>query len=195
MMQNPCTPGVRASASLPSCCSAEGAGGRQINYLRLILPIWNETVAEYAKRGPTNRSNPYPAPGGLARLGQGKALQTYGCSHLGNPQLIPVVGAGPPACDAQGAVTIAGRTAQFRRCSAPRRRRGGGDPGGPRRSGCVPVVQAGWVACDPQSPQDPCRTISCSATSKATRPATRWIVRSSSSSSKGMTFSQSSHTR
>jgi ABC-type transporter Mla subunit MlaD len=96
-----------------TAATAEGAGGRQINYLRLILPIWNEMVAEYAKRGPTNRSNPYPAPGGLARLGQGKALQTYGCSHLGNPQLIPVIGAGPPACDAQGAVTIAGRTAQF----------------------------------------------------------------------------------
>jgi phospholipid/cholesterol/gamma-HCH transport system substrate-binding protein len=102
-----------AYAASATAATAASAGGRQVHYLRLILPIWNELVAEYAKRGPTNRANPYPAPGGLARLGQGKSLQTYGCSHLGNPQLVPAIGAGPPACDAQGAFAIGGRTAQF----------------------------------------------------------------------------------
>lgn len=99
-----------ANATAPTAASA---GGRQVHYLRLILPIWNEIVAEYPKRGPTNRANPYPAPGGLARLGQGKTLQTYGCDHLNNPQLVPVIGPGPPACDAQPPFTIGGRTRQF----------------------------------------------------------------------------------
>lgn len=47
----------------------------------------------------------------------------------------------------------------------------------------------------PQSPHEPCRTISWSATSNATRSATRWIVRSSSSSANGMTSPQPSQTR
>ncbi len=89
-----------------TAATAASAGGRQVHYLRLILPIWNELVAEYAKRGPTNRANPYPAPGGLARLGQGKTLQTFGCDHLGNPQLVPVIGAGPPPCEAQGPLQV-----------------------------------------------------------------------------------------
>lgn len=97
-----------ANATAPTAASG---GGRQVHYLRLILPIWNELVAEYAQRAPTNRANPYPAPGGLTRTGQG--LQSYGCSHLGNPQLIPVIGVGPPPCVAQGAYTAGGRAAQF----------------------------------------------------------------------------------
>jgi virulence factor Mce-like protein len=99
-----------ANATAPTAASG---GGRQVHYLRLILPVWNEIVAEYAKRAPTNRANPYPAPGGLARLGHGKPLQTYGCDHLNNPQLIPVIGVGPPVCDAQPPFTIADRSSQF----------------------------------------------------------------------------------
>ncbi|UTI63251.1 MlaD family protein [Paraconexibacter antarcticus] len=94
-----------ANATAPTAASG---GGRQVHYLRLILPVWNEIVAEYAKRGPTNRANPYPAPGGLARLGQGKPLQTLGCGHLNNPQLVPVIGPGPPVCDPQPAFSIGG---------------------------------------------------------------------------------------
>jgi ABC-type transporter Mla subunit MlaD len=99
-----------ASDTAPTAASG---GGRQVHYLRLMLPIWNEIVAEYGKRGPTNRSNPYPAPGGLSRQGQGKTLQTYGCGHLRNPQLIPAFGSGPPPCEAQGAFAVGGRTAYF----------------------------------------------------------------------------------
>jgi ABC-type transporter Mla subunit MlaD len=96
-----------------TAATAASAGGRQVHYLRLILPIWNELAAEYAKRGPTNRGNPYPAPGGLARLGQGKVLQTFGCGHLDNPQLVPVIGAGPPACEAQGPVQVGDQARRF----------------------------------------------------------------------------------
>jgi virulence factor Mce-like protein len=99
-----------ANATAPTAASG---GGRQVHYLRLILPVWNEIVAEYAKRGPTNRANPYPAPGGLARLGQGKPLQTLGCGHLNNPQLIPVIGPGPPVCDPQPPFSIGGHSSEF----------------------------------------------------------------------------------
>jgi phospholipid/cholesterol/gamma-HCH transport system substrate-binding protein len=97
-----------AAATSPTAASA---GGRQVHYLRLILPIWNEIVADYSRRAPTDRANPYPAPGGLAKLGQG--LETYGCGHTGNPTVIPVIGAGAPPCVAQGPFRAGGALAQF----------------------------------------------------------------------------------
>nr|WP_230317301.1 hypothetical protein [Conexibacter sp. W3-3-2] len=45
--------------------TAPSASGRQTHYVRLIIPLSNETLNIAKDRSPFSRSNPYPAPGGL----------------------------------------------------------------------------------------------------------------------------------
>ena len=93
------------------------AGGRTIapngivsSYLSGIPTFWNETIAGYTHRLPTNRENAYPKPGAQQLIAQG--LQSYDCSNLHNPLLVPAFGGVPP-CVQQGPWTFEGRTAYF----------------------------------------------------------------------------------
>jgi ABC-type transporter Mla subunit MlaD len=45
-----------------------GTRGKQVRYLRTLLPLGPEAFVQYSRRLPTNRHNAYPLPGGLADL-------------------------------------------------------------------------------------------------------------------------------
>lgn len=83
----------------------DASTGRPVHYLRITLPIWNETVAGFRERPPTGRTNPYLRPGGLADLATG--LKSYSCRNLRNPVSVPTIGAAPP-CVEQGKIDVQG---------------------------------------------------------------------------------------
>ncbi len=93
-----------AAATQPT---APSASGRQVNYLRLLLPVWNETLGFFSERSPTNRGNPYPAPGAQAKIGPNGGYEAFDCSHTSNTQQILALGA-PPACLQQQPFSIEG---------------------------------------------------------------------------------------
>ncbi|WP_107566808.1 MlaD family protein [Paraconexibacter algicola] len=77
--------------------TAPTASGRQTNYLRLLLPVWNETLGFFEQRAPSNRSNPYPAPLAQRKIGPDGGYESFDCTNTGNPQVVPPLGQ-PPAC-------------------------------------------------------------------------------------------------
>ncbi|MGE4425156.1 MAG: MlaD family protein [Solirubrobacteraceae bacterium] len=64
------------------------------------LTVWNEIVGGWTKKLPTNRPNPYPAPGGSGKIARG-GLEAYDCRHLGNRLIVPPIGSGAPPCRTQ----------------------------------------------------------------------------------------------
>jgi virulence factor Mce-like protein len=92
--------------------TSPGAGGRQIHYLRALVPMDEESIVGYAKRLPSNRHNAYFAPGGLAQLGKGGLLASD-CRNTANAQIVPVFGTGAPACHQQPPWTFEGLTRYF----------------------------------------------------------------------------------
>lgn len=93
--------------------TAASASGRQVNYLRLILPLWtSEALPTSTTRAATSRANPYPRPGGLELLAQG--LESFTCDHTKNtggsglPVDLP-----SPACRPAKAFTFDGKTGLF----------------------------------------------------------------------------------
>lgn len=81
------------------------AGGSDAHYLRLVLPIASEILGIYPERQPSNRANPYPAPG--ERSSFAATPLSFGCGHLTNAALIPALG-NPPRCKLQAPFSLAG---------------------------------------------------------------------------------------
>jgi ABC-type transporter Mla subunit MlaD len=72
---------------------------RALHYLRVLIPLHNESRVDAPRRLPTNRHNAYLRPRGLDRLAQG--LESFGCRHLGNPATAPPYGSAPSGCTEQ----------------------------------------------------------------------------------------------
>lgn len=92
-----------AAATQPTLKTADG---RDLHYLRLVLPVTTEVLGVAPERQPFNRANPYPAPGSRAGFAA-EAPLSFGCDHVKNTSLIPAVGVAPP-CRTQAPFSIAG---------------------------------------------------------------------------------------
>lgn len=80
-----------------------------------IPSIWNETLAGWKIRLPSNRPNPYPKPGAALEIAHG-GLLSYDCRQLGNPDYFPPTGGtGAPPCRLQGPWTFNGKAAYYPR--------------------------------------------------------------------------------
>jgi phospholipid/cholesterol/gamma-HCH transport system substrate-binding protein len=78
------------------------------------VTIWNETIAGWVHKLPTNRSDPYPAPSAEGDIATG-GLRAYDCRNTGNPLVIPPTGTGAPPCKVQGPWTFDGKSAYYPR--------------------------------------------------------------------------------
>ncbi len=86
-------------------------GAREaLHYLRVLIPITNEGPVNQPRRLPSNRHNAYMRPRALDRLAEG--LESFDCSHLSNPQTVPVAGSAPSSCDAMEPWSLGGRPAR-----------------------------------------------------------------------------------
>jgi phospholipid/cholesterol/gamma-HCH transport system substrate-binding protein len=98
-----------------------GPGGKIITRASGSIYISNESIAGWVKRLPTNRSNPYPTPNGLADIGKMGFLKSYDCRNIHNTLYLPPTGSGVPPCITQGPWDYHGRTAYYPRLQpAPR---------------------------------------------------------------------------
>jgi virulence factor Mce-like protein len=88
-----------------------GPGQRLVNYAAGIITVWNESIAGWVKRLPTNRGNTYPQPGALSYLSRG-GLKSFDCRNIHNPEYLPPFGSVPP-CREQGPWTFDGKTAYY----------------------------------------------------------------------------------
>jgi virulence factor Mce-like protein len=104
--------GTMANVGSALQATAPSQDGRQVHYLRALIPFTEESIVGYSERLPSNRHNAYFAPGGLAELSQ-EGLLASDCRNTANEQIIPVVGSGPPPCRVQPGWTFDGRTAYF----------------------------------------------------------------------------------
>lgn len=86
--------------------------GSKLHYLRVLPPIGNEAAVGATQRLPSNRHNPYFAPGALNNLPKG-ALHAFDCRNLSNPAGLPVLGSGAPPCLVQAPWTFRGATRAF----------------------------------------------------------------------------------
>lgn len=98
---------VAAVAKAAAALNGESDGKK---LLRAHFVLFNESFVGHEQRLPSSRSNPYVRPGGLRSLLEGTQT-ALDCTHLGNPQTIPILGRGTPPCLEQGPWTLAGRTA------------------------------------------------------------------------------------
>lgn len=81
-----------------------------------VPAIWNETVAGWKSRLPSNRPNPYPKPGAALEMAKKGSLLSYDCRHTGNPELLPPTGlTGAPPCRTQGPWTFNGESRYYPR--------------------------------------------------------------------------------
>jgi phospholipid/cholesterol/gamma-HCH transport system substrate-binding protein len=78
------------------------------------VTVWNETVGGWVKRLPTNRANPYPAPGSENDIAHG-GLRSYDCRNTDNILYLPPTGTGSPPCIQQGPWTFDGKSAFYPR--------------------------------------------------------------------------------
>jgi phospholipid/cholesterol/gamma-HCH transport system substrate-binding protein len=83
------------------------------HYLRALVPLTAEGFAIFPRRLGSNRHNPYLAPRGLDRLGQG--LESIDCGHTGNLALAPL---GAPPCRLQEPIEFRGRQTAYPQVSA-----------------------------------------------------------------------------
>jgi phospholipid/cholesterol/gamma-HCH transport system substrate-binding protein len=88
--------------------------GRPYHYLRTMIPLNNEAGYGFPQRQPTNRHNPYLAPGAQDQYLTG-GLKAWDCRNLSNPQTVPVLppGTGPPPCLVASPWTFRGKTRSF----------------------------------------------------------------------------------
>jgi hypothetical protein len=88
--------------------------GRSVHYLRTMIPINNEAGYGFAQRHPTNRHNPYLAPGAQDDYLRG-GLRAWDCRNLSNPETFPVTppATGPPPCLVAAPWKFKGKTRSF----------------------------------------------------------------------------------
>src|SRR5581483_11615145 len=79
-----------------------GPSGKIAHRATGMLYLSNETPVGWVKRLPTNRSNPYPEPSGLADLSKIGFLKSYDCRNVNNVLYLPALGTGVPPCVPQG---------------------------------------------------------------------------------------------
>ena len=96
-----------AAAAQPTMAAP---GQPLIHYLRVLIPLTNETFVTQPRRLASNRHNAYFAPRGLDKLASG--LEAFDCSNVGNPQTVPVIGSAPP-CRVQTPPLIQGRRTAY----------------------------------------------------------------------------------
>jgi phospholipid/cholesterol/gamma-HCH transport system substrate-binding protein len=101
-----------AKAAAATEATAPTASGREANYLRLLLPVWNETLGFFSQRSPTNRANPYPAPGAQGKIGPDGGYEAFDCGHTSNTQQILELGS-PPPCLQQQPFSVGGEPTRF----------------------------------------------------------------------------------
>ncbi len=90
-----------------------GQGGQYNGVAAGWLTVWNEIVGGWTKKLPSNRPNPYFAPGGSGKIAKG-GLEAYDCRHTGNPAILPAIGE-PPPCKTQQPWALNGRTLSYPR--------------------------------------------------------------------------------
>ena len=72
-----------------------GPDGEPLRSARGVPTLMAEQIFGIIRRLPTNRYNPYPAPGVLDGTGRG-TLPSLGCGHIGNPYSLGNIGTAPP---------------------------------------------------------------------------------------------------
>jgi virulence factor Mce-like protein len=87
----------------------QGAGGRQIHYLRAVVPFSGESAVAQDHRFGSNRHDPYPLPGWMNRLRTFE--KAFDCSNVHNQ---PAPDSTPP-CLAQPPFHFRGKSTQFPR--------------------------------------------------------------------------------
>jgi virulence factor Mce-like protein len=90
-----------ANVGSASATSYVGPGGYITHVVNGIPSIWNETLAGWVKKLPTNVENAYPAPGSAVEVAHG-GLRAYDCRNIHNPLYLPPTGSGSPPCIVQG---------------------------------------------------------------------------------------------
>jgi virulence factor Mce-like protein len=96
-----------ANVAAATQATAEVADGRQLNYLRFVLPLTEESLVGASQREPTNRHDAYPAPGSWTAIGR-EGLAASDCRNTSNPQTRPPAGSGAPPCRVQAPWEFAG---------------------------------------------------------------------------------------
>lgn len=90
---------------------APSASGKLVHYLRLLAPFSNEVLAPNEQRLPTSRTNPYLAPGGIAKIAT-TGLEAFTCKRAGTNGGAPALGEAMP-CLQQAPQTFQGRTSVY----------------------------------------------------------------------------------
>jgi phospholipid/cholesterol/gamma-HCH transport system substrate-binding protein len=88
-----------ANVAAATNATTTAADGTPLHYLRVLIPLNNEGPVGQPARQPTNRHNPYLAPGAQDDYLRG-GLRAFDCRNTSNPATIPVVppGTGAPPC-------------------------------------------------------------------------------------------------
>ncbi|MEA2492212.1 MAG: phospholipid/cholesterol/gamma-HCH transport system substrate-binding protein [Thermoleophilaceae bacterium] len=108
-----------ANVAAASQATAPVADGRNLNYLRFVLPLTDESLVGQDQRQPGNRHNAYPAPGAWNAIGR-EGLAASDCRNLSNPQTAPPAGTGAPPCRVQGAWEFSGAKRYYPHVGAKR---------------------------------------------------------------------------
>jgi virulence factor Mce-like protein len=101
---------VTAFSNLAAATQASeqtAAGQPPLHYLRALVPFTSEGLLVQDKRFGTNRHNPYLAPLGMLKLGQG--LESFDCSNTANPGS----GDAAPPCKVQQPLLFQGRRTAY----------------------------------------------------------------------------------
>jgi phospholipid/cholesterol/gamma-HCH transport system substrate-binding protein len=81
-----------------------------LHYVRTLIPFTNEGFVTYSHRLPSNRHNPYLAPGAMDKVATG--LESLDCANESNQQIaIPSISF--PPCRTQKPWTFRGLTQAF----------------------------------------------------------------------------------
>lgn len=104
--------GASANTAAATNYTIPGPGGRRMRALRVLAPIWSEGIIGAEQRSPTNRYNPYHAPGGLRKIAEG-GLESFSCKHTSNPQNAQSAGASAAPCLTAAPWTFKGETRSF----------------------------------------------------------------------------------
>jgi ABC-type transporter Mla subunit MlaD len=101
-----------ANVGSASATSYVGPGGYITHTVNGIPSIWNETIAGWVKKLPSNVQNAYPAPGSALEVAHG-GLRAYDCRNVHNVPYLPPTGTGSPPCITQGPWVFDGQSRYY----------------------------------------------------------------------------------